>query len=476
MRGGVVGADADAVDAAARQLEQAADEFDGSASALAKSLGGLSWLGGVAIRFSDHWHSTMQPRVATTAAFLREAARELHLQAAEQRSASADRWSTSGSGRAVPNLPTTLPPIPTNASPQDVRNWWMSLTPEQRAALVESQPGRIGNLDGVPFAERDKANHLAMQRLLDSETSADGPIHRRLRQFTDMTGEIDKDRHFLVFDPSADGKVAEVFGDLEHADYVTVVVPGVTSDLESFHRVSGNARVVQDAAGKNTAVIAWIGYDAPDSIPDVAEVWTGPGIEGGKALASFVAAVQAESGAKVILTGHSYGSYVVGQALLAGARVESAVFIGSPGAGVERVADFPPGAAQHYYAGAIPLDPVAGLQAFGQAPTDPDFGATVFDAGRGADVLHRHSQYFDEGVGRDNIVRIASGGSPSIARPGVLDRLGEAADDAFIDRPRHIAENVVDVGGKVVNTASNVSKWVSRGVGGVGHRLTEWAR
>ncbi|HRB05022.1 MAG TPA: hypothetical protein PLP26_16735, partial [Ilumatobacteraceae bacterium] len=51
------GADADALEAAAAALSAAADELDGSAQSLSSSLGALQWLGTVAVRFTDLWHS-----------------------------------------------------------------------------------------------------------------------------------------------------------------------------------------------------------------------------------------------------------------------------------------------------------------------------------------------------------------------------------------------------------------------------------
>ena len=45
-----------------------------------------------------------------------------------------------------------------------------------------------------------------------------------------------RDRQILAFDPTGRGRVAEVFGDLDRAERVSVVVPGVDTNLLTFER------------------------------------------------------------------------------------------------------------------------------------------------------------------------------------------------------------------------------------------------
>ena len=45
-------------------------------------------------------------------------------------------------------------------------------------------------------------------------------------------------RQILSFDPSGDGRAAEVFGDLTKARRVSVVVPGVDTNLSTFERTA----------------------------------------------------------------------------------------------------------------------------------------------------------------------------------------------------------------------------------------------
>ncbi len=162
-----VGADADALDAAANQLESAADELDGSASGLASNLGALRWIGDVAIRFSDVWNSLHNPRMVKTSGFLREAAQQLHEQAAEQRRVSQSDGSISSwlgdfdrmlreelarleRQRALADELAAELQRMRGLTPEEQLAWWNSLSDEQRAALLAMRPGELTALNGLP--------------------------------------------------------------------------------------------------------------------------------------------------------------------------------------------------------------------------------------------------------------------------------------------------------------------------------------
>jgi len=510
---GMVGADIAALESAARELSVAADELDRSAHSLTSSLGSLEWLGAVALRFSDAWNSQHNAGMAKTAAFLHDNASLLFRQAAQQREASAAGGGSDGMSTGIGR--GDVPKIPRSATPQQVAEWWQGLTDEQRRAILASSPGVIGNLNGVPFEVRYEANRAYMQEVLDAEASPDGPMHRLLRQFTDPSGRIigpptaDKcsliTHQIILFDPSGDGKIAEVFGDMSVAENVVVVVPGLGSTVANFGSIQGDARALQAAAGRDTAVIAWTGYDAPN----LSEVGTDAMAKAGAAeFSSFVAAIREESTGNVIALGHSYGSLVVGEALKSGLQVETVIFIGSAGVGVDSVAEFPSGAADHYFAAEIPGDFVANFQHFGESPTDPDFGAQVFDAGHEGGTFTHHSHYIKPGQGMDNIVQIVHGGEPSTVSAAPIDYVIEPLEDvsqaidrtvdwvqARVDLP--YVDNAVDsavdgaqtrlekmsnaletavefVDDTATNTASAAGTWVADKAQKVGDALTFW--
>jgi pimeloyl-ACP methyl ester carboxylesterase len=198
-------------------------------------------------------------------------------------------------------------------------------------------------------------------------------------------------RHFLFFDPAGDGRAAEVFGDLPTASHIAILVPGVGTNLDNFERgLGGVARRAPGVQGKTlweqlskrspgTAVISWLGYDAPDGI-DLAAATEGRARAGAKALTTFVQDLLAQRPeASVSLIGHSYGSMVVGLAARNLPSVHNVITLGSPGLGVNHASDL--GGATVWAAQApsdwirrIPQVRILGL-GLGKRPTSPGFGA-----------------------------------------------------------------------------------------------------
>jgi len=356
-------------------------------------------------------------------------------------------------------------------TPEEIQRWWAGLTEEEQAQLTVTESPEVGNLDGIPFGDRAAANQVTMQQLID-----DGDHDPRLDQFVDPdTGRVDDDRYIIIFDPASDGFAAELFGDLDTATSVAVVVPGMGSDLGNFtNRVAHDASILYDK-DPSRAVIAWSGYDAPDGLPALTaiEVATeGKARTGGEQLAGFVAALGLESTSRTTVIGHSYGSLTVGHAIRDGMTADNVVFIGSPGVGVDNVSDFPAGAVGEYYAAEVHGDPVAALERFGDSPTDPDFGATVYDAGNAESLspLGRHSEYFDDGNAITNLRAIVDGGTPSDDRSAVIDYVTEPIEDLHdgfndvydsVDRlpgPNPLPGR--DVGNVVFNTGQTVTEVV----------------
>ena len=152
----------------------------------------------------------------------------------------------------------------------------------------------------------------------------------------------------LVFEPRAfggEGRVALAVGDVDVADHVVFLVPGLGSEVRGTlggltadaTRVAREAR--RAAVTARTAAVAWIGYDAP-GLADVASAAAAEA--GADLLAGDLLAVQASRDALPHLTvvGHSYGSTTAGTALrdhLTG--TDDAVLVGSPGPNVETARD-----------------------------------------------------------------------------------------------------------------------------------------
>jgi len=316
-------------------------------------------------------------------------------------------------------------------APEDVAAWWATLSAAEIELWIAGAPDLVGNTNGVPFEHRIAANHVAMQDLLDRLPEGH-PLRDTLKQFTIAgTDTIDPSRQILLFDAEGDGRVAELFGDLETASQIAIIVPGITNKLDGFTKgLADNGRSLWGAS-PDTAVIAWTGYDTPDI--DLGAASSAKARVGGALLASFVTGVQVHHDQPITLIGHSYGSLTTGHALRQGAQVENVVFLGSPGVGVDHVSQFPKGAAKRYYAAEIDGDVVATLEHHGDAPTDPDFGAITFDAGdsRSPNPITRHSSYFNDGIGLENLATILEGGQPTPDRPTWLEHGLEHVEDGL---------------------------------------------
>ncbi|MFF4171858.1 alpha/beta hydrolase [Streptomyces sp. NPDC001744] len=324
------------------------------------------------------------------------------------------------------------PPAP-GAPARTVAAFFAGLGPAGGVRLAERHPLVVGNLDGAPVALRYRANRIALARAYAAEHGrADDPRlspegrHEARRRIDRFAALLRPDRQVLAFDPTGTGRVAEVFGDLERARRVSVVVPGVDTNLLTFQKTHGRygapagmARALYDAErrtapGARVAVIAWADYTAP----------SGMGIDAltGRLAASgavrLVGLTEALPGdARVTLFCHSYGSVLCGAAApRLPARVTDVAVAGSPGMRVERAADLAAPAriwamrdADDWIAD-VPHVEVGGI-GHGADPVEPGFGARLLSAGGAVG----HSGYFEPGtVSLGNLAALGVGAYPRL--------------------------------------------------------------
>ncbi|HEY1175924.1 MAG TPA: alpha/beta fold hydrolase, partial [Phytomonospora sp.] len=262
-------------------------------------------------------------------------------------------------------------PDPVAASPAEVAAFFAAIGPEAAAGLAREHPGVVGNLDGVPLALRYEANERA----------------------AGLPG-----RQLLAYDPRGDGRIAEVVGDLATAERVAVIVPGVDTTLENFHTGLGGKQersplwqarqVFEAAADDKLAVIAWLGYDAPENggVATISAVRSDRAESGGDSLTRFLDGLAVGSPqATVTVVGHSYGSTVAAYAAPAfPAQVTDLVALGSPGMDVDTAADL--GTTARVWAGLASDDPITKVPdlrilglGHGEDPADAEFGALALD-------------------------------------------------------------------------------------------------
>lgn len=347
---------------------------------------------------------------------------------------------------------------PPGSKPKQIAAWWGSLSDQQKKKLIEKYPEIIGNLDGVDIATRNQVNRslvdgmLAEARDRERQTHED-LVHRgmtshsyanRYSKALDDVEDIEvlqkvlknPERMLLVCDRSGERlKVAIGIGDFNQAQHIGVFVPGMGTTvrgslLNYVTKSEGLNTTAQGLRKSSYATVAWLGYDAPLSIPNVAN--THRANAGADRLVNFLEGLNAtfeEKKKKVHLTllGHSYGSTTSG---IAASRVQpnvvdDLVLFGSPGSGVQLGAEYrvPEG---HRWVSAVPYygDIVQGIGTdinFGRNPTEmPAFRHISGDATEGETYrtfthpFGNHSTYLEGGTKtQKNMAEIVAGLEPS---------------------------------------------------------------
>ena len=294
-------------------------------------------------------------------------------------------------------------------------SWWRALPPERRDLLSEAVPGVVGNLEGLPYDDRAAANDRQLTRTLGATAARLGTDRERdddaerlamlqqvLRAVQDRSSGW-ADRSLVSLDPVLPGRAAVAVGDLDAADDVTVLVPGmlftVTGQLVDWSETAGHLQEEQatwavrldpdGGPGDGTAVVAWMGYRTPGltdfSTLDLARAGAGH-------LEDALLGVEASRGAspaRVTVVAHSYGSTTATLALSSGrVAVDSLVVLGSPGSVVGTVADLAVRGGD-VYAAAGSFDPVAGSAFFGADPAVSAFGSVLLHTGGAIDPVTR---------------------------------------------------------------------------------------
>ena len=301
----------------------------------------------------------------------------------------------------APSCPTA------DSTPADVNLWWRSLSDQQRQSYIQNEPQRIGGMDGVPAADRDKANRISMDKqkaeLARQEDDAakklkvieDNPstipeqqaqaldnaqheldaIRNKRRQLEDTEKKLQSlgDKGYLLgIDASGDGKAIIAVGNPDKAKHTAVWVPGLGTDLGSTGGNVDRVKNLQQAADGLTpdqpddvCGIMWLGYDAPEV--DTSVLKDDRSKDGGQKLDRFVDGLRAthEAGPyHVTAVGHSYGSTVVAEAALNGdgLAVDDIVVAGSPGMHTDKAGNLKINGCEdghHVWAGSAKDDPVS---------------------------------------------------------------------------------------------------------------------
>ena len=317
-------------------------------------------------------------------------------------------------------------------TPEEVSVWWALLSESEREALINKDPEKYGNLNGIDMASRAKANELALNGHLDAAGNripGTGLIEKTQNELDELNQEIERMREkgqgiplyvlekqynlqnrladlnaiseqlggnagatLLVLEPGELGenvRAAIAIGDVDNAQHVATFVPGMGSNFRDNGRLNvefaKNLKWAADTYGAPTdgsvAAIAWIGYEAPADITktgDLSVTSIDKAEAGAEKLNGFVTGIhswRSERGLDVhqTIVPHSYGSTTAGIAMrdIGEGVVDDLVYTGSPGAGVHSVGTLGVDA-DHTWVSATPhLDPVRGIgpdSTFGRNP------------------------------------------------------------------------------------------------------------
>lgn len=361
--------------------------------------------------------------------------------------------------------PAQIPPPTT--PPDDVKKWWDSLRQEQKNQLTAQHPPELGNLNGINAATRDTVNQQVMTDDIHRVEDLGAPPADVLANpgryglsAIDVTryGNAVKTRDGLNYDRGPEGsrpallwaydplafkgrgRAAIAIGNPDYARNTAVIVPGNGSSVAqgwmSGHQDAINLYDQSRAADFEhhpTAVIAWMGYEAPRGFSDLRISEPGLARAGGALLAADVNGLSVTHNSvtpeHVTVVGHSYGATTVADAFAhSNMRANDAVLIGCPGTDLaHRAGDFHLDGG-HVYVGAASTDPVTwvgdGRIGLGRDPADEGYGSLRFHAEvtGSADLdRHDHSHYYDIGSeALRSITDIVSGHPERLATDGLL--------------------------------------------------------
>ncbi|MGW4394312.1 alpha/beta hydrolase [Amycolatopsis nivea] len=348
---------------------------------------------------------------------------------------------------------------PAGGTPGDNKAWWDTLSDTAKAAVLRDSPDLVRNLDGIPTVDRDAANRAVLQREIDklqseaTEISRANPNDPRSPHQTDWPGKEKLDeiagklnglraieerlnhigpggkQTFLIgLDASGDGKAIVSAGNPDTAKNVATYVPGTGAELGKIKGEMDRSDRMFDSAAKagspSTAVVSWVGYDAPDDV--VPDAMSGDYADDAKKdLDRFQDGLRAtHHGAPShnTMIGHSYGTTVIGHAARdEHLNVDDIVFVASPGVGVNQASELgiP---AEHVHSTVdshdpIQLAPVHGIEpqnfsdanTFSSGPSDPKQSTEGPWYAFGYNAA-AHSMYWDPGnKALNNMGRVIAG-------------------------------------------------------------------
>ncbi|MFF7243978.1 alpha/beta hydrolase [Embleya sp. NPDC008237] len=324
-----------------------------------------------------------------------------------------------------------LSALPEKMDPVRSAAWWRDLSEDQRKLYLANYPHEIGSMDGLPAADRDKANRIALDaRLADlSGRPLTDKEYREIKNLEAINLALTKngtcaadDSGIMLLkfgDKFLDGQVVMSIGNPDLAKNTAILVPGTNTDVAGG--LEGQMKrldKIQEASDRLTlergdvASVFWLDYDAPEaSFGGLTTPWEskvssvvgwGRSEEGAPRLDSFVGGLRAQStDHHISVVAHSYGSALLGDAGRSGdgIAVDDMIVVGSPGMHADSADDLHIDP-RHVWAEVAGDDPIPGLGEASHAgwqaghgktlPHETDFGGNRLAASQGD-----HSSYWN---------------------------------------------------------------------------------
>lgn len=278
---------------------------------------------------------------------------------------------------------------PAGTAPEDVSAWWASLSPTARALALGRRWAQIGNLDGIPYDVRVRANTTAINAALDDVRARQDELSERIEKLRarppddpywgtrgrdyqalalrlelealeaeladankrearydalrnetvprygpDGQLQAARGHQVVLFDP-ANSRFAEIVGSIgPQTTNVAVLLGGTgTNELNMVGQYERAWPFVDRAHPEGSlAVITYLGGPMPQEIVTEAPQ-SHFALDQAGALRDFVAGLDKPDSVPVTVVGHSYGGSVVGAAEAAGMVADRILHVESAGAG-----------------------------------------------------------------------------------------------------------------------------------------------
>lgn len=342
--------------------------------------------------------------------------------------------------------------VPFDKSPADRKEWWDTLTDEQREEYRIAFPETIGNLDGIPAAVRDEVNrenlHVLIAKLEGQHDETSKAQLEGMRGIQEKLANPSQPPMMLLgIGDDGNGRAIVSYGNPDTSRNVSAYAPGLGTALDGDFADDTVRRAFQTAKGAykydhSTASIVWLGYDAPGFTEVMSTTLADRGAPAYRSFMEGIQATNENADPHVTAIGHSYGSLLVGTAAREQGGipgVDDIVLLGSPGTGAQTADELNVGKG-HVFAASAGNDPVSWLPApssiigpapaivnaldderwFGRDPVSESFGATRIQSGDGPLPLWlsgegptpAHSGYFDSErnpSAANNIAKVVSG-------------------------------------------------------------------